>query len=266
MGVWYPSAMRIGLATLPPLPRVEAVRRIGEILREAADGGVNIVCFPETYVPGYRGLDMIVEPEDQSAQEQALEQIRADCRETGVAAIVGMEWENRLNIAMVVDGRGHVLGFQAKCQIAPSEDGTYTPGDRRKIFEIGELKFGIAICHEGWRYPETVRWAALRGAHIVFHPQFTGSDFQGKLPSVWGDPKNEYYEKAMIARAAENTVYFASVNFALRYPDSATSLLSPEGVCVAYQAYGTEGLLVGDLDLNAANGLLAKRLKPEVYG
>ena len=38
------------------------------------------------------------------------------------------------------------------------------------------MKFGVAICHEGWRYPETVRWAASRGARIVFHPQHTGSD------------------------------------------------------------------------------------------
>ena len=85
------------------------------------------------------------------------------------------------------------------------------------------------------------------------------------MPEVWGDPKNEYYEKAMIARAAENTVYFASVNFALRYPDSATTLLSPEGVCLSYQLYGTEGLLVADLDLNQATGLLAKRLRPNLY-
>jgi len=26
------------------------------------------------------------------------------------------------------------------------------------------------ICHEGWRYPETVRWAVRRGAQVVFHP------------------------------------------------------------------------------------------------
>ena len=31
----------------------------------------------------------------------------------------------------------------------------------------GALTFGVAICHEGWRYPETVRWAARRGAHVV---------------------------------------------------------------------------------------------------
>jgi predicted amidohydrolase len=38
------------------------------------------------------------------------------------------------------------------------------------MFQAGPLTFGIVICHEGWRYPETVRWAARRGAHVVFHP------------------------------------------------------------------------------------------------
>lgn len=33
------------------------------------------------------------------------------------------------------------------------------PGETRQIFEAGGVRFGIAICHEGWRYPETVRWA-----------------------------------------------------------------------------------------------------------
>jgi len=48
------------------------------------------------------------------------------------------------------------------------------------------VKFGVAICHEGWRYPETVRWAAVRGAKIVFHPHHTGSDHEGVRPTQWG--------------------------------------------------------------------------------
>ena len=30
-----------------------------------------------------------------------------------------------------------------------------------QIFEVNGTRFGVAICHEGWRYPETVRWAAV---------------------------------------------------------------------------------------------------------
>ena len=73
---------------------------------------------------------------------------------------------------MVIEADGTFAGVQDKVQIDPSEEATYTPGADRRIFRAGALTFGISICHEGFRYPETVRWAARRGAQVVFHPQF----------------------------------------------------------------------------------------------
>ena len=125
--------------------------------------------------------------------------------------------------------------------------------------------FGITICHEGWRYPEAVRWPAVRGASVVFHPQMTGSDRAGPTLQRWGDPDSPYYEKAMVARSIENTVYFASVNYAMRYQESATSLIGPEGELLAYVPYGEEQLLVQDLDLSRATGFCAKRFNPDYY-
>jgi hypothetical protein len=66
-------------------------------------------------------------------------------------------------------------------------------------------------------------------------------------------------------RSIENTIYFASVNYALRFPESATSLVDPSGRCQAYLPYGQEGVLVQTIDLTAATGLLAKRYAPERY-
>ena len=140
------------------------------------------------------------------------------------------------------------------------------PGDSRQLFEINGLKFGVAICHEGWRYPETVRWAAVRGARIVFHPQHTGSDREGVRLTQWGDAGGPYYEKAMMMRSMENTIYFASVNYALRFQESATSLIAPSGQCQAYLPYGQEGVLVQAIDVGEATGLLAARYAPERYG
>ena len=57
----------------------------------------------------------------------------------------------------------------------PTEDKVSVPGTARRLFEINGIKAGVAICHEGWRYPETVRWAAVRGAKVVFHPHHTGN-------------------------------------------------------------------------------------------
>ena len=69
----------------------------------------------------------------------------------------------------------------------------------------------------------------------------------------------------MMCRGLENTVYFASVNYAFRYQESATSLIGPAGECVAYLPYGQEGVLVHAIDRAAATGLLASRYAPERY-
>ncbi len=75
-----------------------------------------------------------------------------------------------------------------------------------------------------------------------------------------------YYEKAMMMRSIENGIWFASVNYALRYPETATSIIDPSGLCHAYLPYGEEGVLVANIDPFAATGLLARRYAPERYG
>jgi hypothetical protein len=110
-----------------------------------------------------------------------------------------------------------------------------------------------------------VRWAATPGARLVFHPQLTGSDRSGVTIERWGDPASPYYEKAMTMRGVENTIYFASVNYAFRFQESATSVIGPEGECLAYVPYSVEELLVHDLDLSRATGLIARRFDPRLY-
>ncbi len=105
--------------------------------------------------------------------------IAATAAESNVGVVLGTErlvGEALLISALVINRDGSVAGFQDKVQLDPSEDETYTPGVERHIFQAGPLKFGIAICHEGFRYPETVRWAAQRGAHIVFHPHLSEAE------------------------------------------------------------------------------------------
>jgi predicted amidohydrolase len=265
-----PDRLRIGLVS----PRVAATREAGlatveRFLAEAASQEVAIVCFPETYLPGYRGLDFMTPPRDQDAQERTLRAVCDVARKHGVAVIMPMEWESPaglLNTAFVINADGTIQGSQTKNQVAEEEEPQYVPGDTRRLFAVDGVPFGIVICHEGWRYPETVRWAAIRGARVVFHPHLAGSDHGGPVPRYWGDPTPPYFENAMIARAAENAIYFASVNFALRYQETATSVIAPDGRCVGYTAYGEEALLVADLDLAAATGTFARRYAPDRYG
>lgn len=110
-----------------------------------------------------------------------------------------------------------------------------------------------------------MRWAACRGAKVVFHPQCVGNNSTGRIPMGWGDPDGPYYEKAMLCRAIENGIYFASVNYAFAFQDAATSVIAPDGSCLAHQPYGQAGMLVQKLDLAEATGLLAQRYAPDRY-
>src|SRR4051812_8497172 len=246
------TILRIGLAAVRNAPSVaERIETVERFLAQAAAKDVAIICFPEAYVPGLRGCDFPVPVHDQRRQREALEEVRAAAETHRVATVIGMEWESAAglhNVVFVVSRDGEVLGCQAKNQIPLEEEPFYVPDGQRRLFEVDGVPFGITICHEGWRYPESVRWAAVRGARLVFHPQLTGSDRAGPTLTRWGDPDAPYYEKAMVARAAENAIYFASVNCALRYQESATTLLGPDGDCLAYVPYGEEQLLVYDLD------------------
>lgn len=261
--------MIVGLASPRPATSLEdGLERVERLVAQAAGQGAEIVCFPECYLPGLRGVDIPVLPFGPAELERVVQAVSDIARTHGTAVILGTERyteAGRENVAVVIDARGWVQGWQTKNQLDPSEDPHYVPGDTRQLFEIEGVRFGIAICHEGWRYPETVRWAATRGASIVFHPQMTGSEGEDVLPQAWGDPAGAYYEKAMMMRSRENTIYFASVNYALRAPESATTLIHPSGECQAYLPYGAEGVLVQSIDPAQATGLLATRYAPGRY-
>lgn len=246
----------------------DGMDRMKRLMAEASAQGAEIVCFPEAYLPGLRGQDFEVFPFERAQQERVLRVVGEWARAYAVATIVGMERvtdAGRQIAAVVIDARGQVQGCQTKNQLDPSEDRFYVPGTTRQLFEVNGTRFGVAICHEGWRYPETVRWAAVRGAKIVFHPQLTGSDREGARPTQWGAAGGAYYEKAMMMRSIENAIYFASVNYGVRFQESATSLIAPSGRCQAYLPYGQEGVLVQRIDLEEATGLLASRYAPERY-
>ncbi|HET8548498.1 MAG TPA: nitrilase-related carbon-nitrogen hydrolase, partial [Bryobacteraceae bacterium] len=103
--------------------------------------------------------------------------------------------------------------------------------------------------------------AARRGAHIIFHPHFHEAAPGGYVPSRFADPANSFHEKAVLCRAAENTCYVATVNCASAGSPTTSAVVHPDGTLLCYQPYGKEGLLVADIDIAAATGLLAARCK-----
>jgi len=233
-------------------------------IAEAGRRGAQIICFAECYVPGYRWPGTALPAPDRRFLERAWSTVASAAAKANTAVVLGTEKvtaQGLLISALVIHSDGTVAGWQDKVQLDPSEEATYVAGEGRQMFHAGPLTFGVVICHEGWRYPETVRWAARRGAHVVFHPHAHVAEAGSYRPATFADPANTFHEKAMLCRAAENTCYFASVNCASEGSGTTSAVIRPDGTVQCYQPYGVDGLLIADLDLTLATGLLAARCR-----
>jgi predicted amidohydrolase len=259
------NLFRIALANLRfPATPDESVRLAEGAIALASAEHAGLICFPECFVPGYRGLGHTIPPPDAAFLERAWSRIQAAAQRAHIAVILGTERivnDGLLISALVINPDGTVAGFQDKVQLDPSEGSTYSHGSSRRVFQTGPLTFGISICHEGWRYPETVRWPVRNGAQIVFHPHLHEAEPGSYIPSHFADPANSFHEKAALCRAAENTCWFATVNCASAGSPTTSAIVRPDGTLLTYQPYGEEGLLIADIDLAAATGLLASRLR-----
>jgi len=262
------TVLRIALANLRypdgPQASVEAATRA---IADAAAAGARLVMFPECFVPGYRWPTRKVPTVDAAFLEAAYASIERAAAASRIAVALGTErvTERGVHLAvLVVDEEGRRLGFQEKLQLDPPEEEHYVPGTGpRWVFEVAGVAFGIVICHEGFRYPETVRALARAGAQLVVHPHYYEAEDESLDPAGYADPHNTFHEKAALCRAAENTVFYATINCAGDRSPTTSAVIRPDGTLQCFQPRGQEGLLLADLDLALATRHLATRLRDD---
>lgn len=260
------ASVRIAVASTPLTATLaEAVPAAIAAVEEAARRGARIVCLPETALPGHRGQPRPVPDVPREAVDAAVRAVGDAAARAGIAAIVGAERptpSGREIVAHVIDATGSEVGVQAKTQIDPSEEADYVPGFGRRTFTVAGLTFGIAICHEAFRYPEISRSLVLAGARVLFVPHYVTTD-DGSLPERWCDAASPYNEKALLVRALENSVYVAQANVAAPDQGSATCVVGPDGTLLASLPYGAIGVAVADVVPERADRRIALRWAPE---
>ena len=260
------STIRIAVASTPLTATLrEAVPAAIAAVELAGRLGARIVCLPETGLPGHRVQGRPVPDVPGEALDEAVQVVANAARRAGVVTIVGTERPaaaGREIICVVLGADGTRLGVQVKTQIDPTEEPHYVAGAGRRVFTAVGVTFGIAICHEAFRYPEIVRSLVLDGAQIVFVPHFVTTG-DGSLPVRWCDASNPYNEKALLCRALENSVYVAASNVAGPDQGSLTGIIAPNGDLVAGLEYGQVGVVAADIELDRADRLLALRWAPE---
>src|SRR6266436_10364216 len=139
------NMFRIALANIrfPPTPE-ESIALAQQAIAQAASERAGIICFPECFTPGYRGMGKQVPPPDPAFLERAWSAVAAAAAKADLAVVLGTERvvDGALIItALAINRDGTIAGFQDKCQIDPSEEAIYAAGSGRRVFQTGPLTF-----------------------------------------------------------------------------------------------------------------------------
>src|SRR5712671_4126556 len=86
------NMFRIALANMRfPATPAESVALAEQAIAQASIERAGLICFPECFVPGYRGLGKTVPPPDSAFLERAWLAIAAAAAQAGVAVVLGTE-------------------------------------------------------------------------------------------------------------------------------------------------------------------------------
>jgi predicted amidohydrolase len=104
------ATVRIALANIPfPSTPDESVTLAEQAIADAGRERADIICFPETFVPGYRVFGRSIPRPDEAFLERAWKTIAEAAANANVAVVLGTERvvDNGLRItALVINGDG----------------------------------------------------------------------------------------------------------------------------------------------------------------
>lgn len=168
--------------------------------RAAKSGGGELLITPELFLTGYNIGDDVFE----LAKKDLLPMVQEIAREEQIAVVVGLpeHEEGRFyNSVVFLDESGAVLGKYRKTHLFGNLDrNSFTSGEQLvSTVDYRGVRFAMLICYDV-EFPETVRAAALAGAHAVI------------VPTALMMPYEFIAEQVVRARAWENQIYIAYLN------------------------------------------------------
>lgn len=219
------NRVKITLASVPSylVDRERNLEEVREACRAAHKAGARLLLLPELMLTGHGGHPRMAEnaqpvPEGPLAREMiALSEKYDLCICVGIA-----ELDRRIvyNSQMVADC-GRYLGLQRKINLSNDEYCHFGFGESVKVFDIGDLRFGITICYDN-HFPEIGLIHALDGVDAILAPHAARV---GSFPyEPWPvDPPKDFFatvirerqdkwESLQSARAQESNAYILMCN------------------------------------------------------
>ncbi len=262
--------IRVGAAT--PAVSVadpEANRReIAGLIKEAAENGCAVVCFPELSLTGYTCGDLFRDRTLLEAAEQELALLMEETRELDILCAVGVPVAARggLYNCSAVFLRGELLGLPAKKSI-PNYSEFYevrhfTPAPKESFFlgfagqetllgpmvfsceNVEDLCLGVEICEDLWGAVPPSGELAQNGAAVILNPSCSDevigkAEYRRELVKSWsGHLLCAYvYADAGWGESTTDMVF------------SGHDLIAENGTVLNESKLFTTGLLTADIDL-----------------
>ena len=223
--------------------------RIGASLRDAREGGAELVLLPELAVTGYPPEDLLLKEHFLRDARAALESVARQAE--GIVAVVGFpeRAEDVFNsIAVLADG-----GIQAvyrKTRLwnygVADEERYFQAGDGGAVFDLGDVRIGLTICEDLWVPGAPASDEALAGAALIVNAS----------SSPYQRGKGIERERMLAQRARDNLCAVAFCNQVGGQDelvfDGHSVVVDHEGRVLARAPQFEEALLIADVDTLAA--------------
>jgi len=192
----------IRVAFVQGRPRFGAVDdNLAHGLALARGVAADLVVLPELWSSGYvfSSHEEVARLAEDAKSGPTARALSAAARKERRHYIAGFPERSRgrfYNSALLV-GPGGVKAVYRKLHLFEREQEWFSPGNLPlAVHRVGPARLGILICFD-WRFPETARALALKGADLIAHPSNL------VFPNA---------QDAMRTRAIENRIYVATAN------------------------------------------------------
>ena len=192
--------MKVGFVQNDPLFG-EVSNNLDHVVCTLAKETADLFVLPELFTTGYQFTSReeareLAETIPGGMTTQSLVSLAKKINSVIVAGIAEREGDLVYNSALIAGPNGYI-GKYRKAHLFDSEKGIFQPGNTPlEVFDVGFARVGIMICFD-WRFPETARTLALKGADIIAHP---------------ANLVLEHCPQAMITRSLENHIFIATAD------------------------------------------------------
>ncbi|WP_091736091.1 carbon-nitrogen hydrolase family protein [Phenylobacterium immobile] len=239
--------MRIAAAQTPEFREdtPAAMAYLAQVMGQAHNQGVSLLCFPEGFLQGYLTDTEIARRNALDLGSPQFVDLLSQLPDPAPMTVVGMieaDGADLYNTAVVIFGRC-VVGRYRKQRLLRSER-CFRAGEETPIFEIGGLRFGINICSDT-NFAELALAVAQKGASLLVCP--ANNMLPHEAAVTWRDRHNEVRGE----RCCETGLWLMSADVTGARDDQVawgpTAVLDPNGEVVAQLPLEAPGLLVFDL-------------------